>query len=231
MQLESLLSERDMLRKELQELKNCQVRYFSISITATAILFGVLGRFVGGPPTGEFFLIPLLVVLPCWWIFFDKATTITRIVAYCRILDTRIYSFPVGDYAHAGWENALNDFRGAEEKALRQSVILSLFLALVTSPFRIVRLLAVKTLHRYWLVNWFTFFGLATACVALGIVFSCSNMALPIVAVGLVLAFSGSTAAIVMGLITGEYSYQRNYEKWSDLLSKVVSHVSCAPDK
>jgi hypothetical protein len=32
-------------------------------------------------------IFPLVVLIPCWWGFFDKAKTITRIVGYIRILE------------------------------------------------------------------------------------------------------------------------------------------------
>ena len=62
-------AERQNLRQELQFLKECQVRYFILSITATSAIVGIVSQ-LGGDNIGlqgfqHFYLSPLLVLIPC----------------------------------------------------------------------------------------------------------------------------------------------------------------------
>ena len=87
--------ELDWLREELHNLKDCQVTFLTRSVIATAALLGLAVSLTSDssfPPLGAFYLIPLIVVVPSWWIFFDKATTITRIVGYYRNIETVIFN-------------------------------------------------------------------------------------------------------------------------------------------
>ncbi|HHJ19552.1 MAG TPA: hypothetical protein ENJ84_06950 [Gammaproteobacteria bacterium] len=105
---EIMLKEKDFLRAELQHLKHCQLKYFSLSITVTGVIFGV-GAKLESSFDGAIFLAPLLVVIPCWWIFFDKAKTISRIVGYYRVLEELVNGSEC--YKYIGWENSLEKFR------------------------------------------------------------------------------------------------------------------------
>jgi hypothetical protein len=113
---EIIKSEQKFLRAELQQLKKCQLQYFIISVTGTSIIFSLLN----GPAQGKelFFLAPLLIILPCWWTFFDKATTITRLVGYTVWLESQLSS---QDPVYIGYETALQMFRQREDVADRAS--------------------------------------------------------------------------------------------------------------
>lgn len=86
-----LLQEHGNLRQELHNLKSCQITFFSLAITSTGLLLGLGSHFISERvPASLIFLSPLVIILPCWCIFFDKATTITRIVGYYRVLEQMI---------------------------------------------------------------------------------------------------------------------------------------------
>jgi len=85
-----LLNEYNALREELRNLKSCQITFLNISITTTGLLIGFLEKSVGENTTSTIYLAPLVIILPFWLVFFDKATTITRIVGYMRILENFI---------------------------------------------------------------------------------------------------------------------------------------------
>ena len=107
----------DAVRGDLRELKKCQVQYFILSVGATAALLGLgtaTERFVPGQ---IILLAPLAVVLPCWLIFFDKATTITRNVGYARVLELLVAGQGSGPKTHLGFERSLAKYRKAENKA------------------------------------------------------------------------------------------------------------------
>lgn len=107
-------AEMDILRKELQGLKECQIKLLSTAPVATGFLIGLPQMVAKGSdvdlPLHLCALLPLLVLLPAWWTFFDKARTITRIVGYYRVLEATVR----GDFNpkwFPGWERALEVFR------------------------------------------------------------------------------------------------------------------------
>src|SRR5262249_17478211 len=80
------------LRDELRELKRCQLQYFTLTVTGTGAILG-LARIAGGNGTASVrvsALAPLTIILPCWCIFFDKATSITRIVGLLRYFEAQL---------------------------------------------------------------------------------------------------------------------------------------------
>ena len=120
---DSILSkERELLRAEIQTLKHCQIQYFAITITATGVVLGLAEKLGGSvqklgiePGRSLVYLAPLAIILPCWTIFFDKATTITRIVGYSRVLEQLLTGQArAKNCKYVGWENALREFRKRE---------------------------------------------------------------------------------------------------------------------
>jgi hypothetical protein len=119
--LEVMLKERDQLRSELQQLKNCQLRYFTLSVTGSGIILSIVSSIIRMNLQTELMfaiLSPLAIVIPCWWIFFDKATTITRLTGYYQILEKMITANPKKNkYPYWGYENALAFYRTQDNKA------------------------------------------------------------------------------------------------------------------
>jgi hypothetical protein len=119
---ELLQKEKETLRNELIKLKECQVYYFWSSVTATGVILG-LGSKMGlekkvilrvfnilnitFDANMVHFLAPVLIILPCWLIFFDKATTITRIVGFYRIIEYKLLNIKDVRHEFIGWENSL----------------------------------------------------------------------------------------------------------------------------
>jgi hypothetical protein len=93
------------LRSDLQSLKICQLQYLTLAITSSGAIFG-LSVLSDKPSWGIALLAPLCVVLPTWLIFFDKATTITRIVGYQILLEEQLISGTVL-FDFVGYENSL----------------------------------------------------------------------------------------------------------------------------
>ncbi len=67
------------LRAELHDLKTCQIQFVTFAFTASGIILSLQGSI--SP------LIPLVIVLPTWWIFFDKAKTVSRIIGILSKLE------------------------------------------------------------------------------------------------------------------------------------------------
>jgi hypothetical protein len=195
----SLLSqEQSLLRAELRELKKCQLQYFLVSIGATGGIWSIGDKM---PIKGLGFLFPLVIVLPCWVMFFDKATSITRLAGFISLLEGRLKS---RCSAYVGYENALRTFRVAEDKAKQRWDFYSLR-------------------HRYWIINWTTYFVLSMSCCALPLLFG-----LAVVDAGLlvrlvyglslsaVLVCTLYTFLILRSLRVGGSSYKNMAEAWRD---------------
>jgi hypothetical protein len=105
----TILNEQSILRTELQELKRCQLQYFLFSLGAAGAVLGFNIKIEDRPENNMFFLAPLLVILPCWRTFFDKATTITRLTGYIRVFIED--QFKKAEPIYYGYENALAKFR------------------------------------------------------------------------------------------------------------------------
>ncbi len=110
------------MREEIHSLKTCQLTYLSISITSTGLLFGLASSFtLSNIGIGLCFLFPLIIVLPSWQIFFDKARSISRAVGYCRIVERILVGKTYAKY-YNGWENDLNRFRRKRQKFAEKKV-------------------------------------------------------------------------------------------------------------
>jgi len=109
------LKEHNLLRQELQGLKECQLRFLTLSVTVTALLLGYIAHSNPGSSGNTYYLFPLVIVIPSWWIFFDKAKSISRIVGYYRNLEDLILQDD-SDLQFDGWENALERFRKQQHK-------------------------------------------------------------------------------------------------------------------
>ena len=214
---DSLRQEQALLRSELQHLKQCQLQYFLVSVTATGAITSLNSAVFAGdtkvPPL--MYLAPLLIVIPCWWTFFDKATTITRLVGYLRVLERALQHPAVARYC--GYEEALSMFRRRED-ALRASSTSS------RDPGQVWRVLTLRTRYRYWMVNWYTFFVLSMVCCLLPLAFGVSWSArsdprvLVVWMAVLVVAVSGySLARVLFSLVSGERSFDAVAEFWKQV--------------
>jgi hypothetical protein len=168
---ENARNELILLRQELQELKRCQLQYFTLTVTGTAAILGFAGSLSGREFLGPSLLAPLAIIVPCWWIFFDKATTITRIVGYVRILEESLAKGRDPNLIYPGYEEALTLYREYEDRIHRKEEPQPPTDVSVGRRERIrewLQLLILRTRHRYWMVNFYTFAGLAVLCCSSG---------------------------------------------------------------
>jgi hypothetical protein len=227
--LEPMLAERRALRDELVQLKSCQVRYFALSLAATGALVGWgASTQTGNAQPSPVFLAPLVVLLPSWSIFFDKATTITRIVGYYRHLEAWIAADESGSEVHyRGWERALRSFREYQREKQtsmgRRSRASRYVRELITGCRELV---LPTTAHRYWVINWHTFFLLSVVCWVLGAnVWEPGRTHLSMPApwawpfLALIVLTSLHMAYLVGSLTRGRHSYDRNEEMWTRVFS------------
>lgn len=65
---ENVSREIGTLRLDLQDLKRCQLQYFTLAITGTGAILG-LSAILGNDLKGLALLAPLSLILPSWLIF------------------------------------------------------------------------------------------------------------------------------------------------------------------
>jgi hypothetical protein len=204
--------EHKMLREELHNLKDCQVKFLTYSVTATGIILGLAVSFSSIAPLSISSLFPLTILIPTWWIFFDKATTITRIVGYYRILERRIID-PLSVKNFLGWENALAKFRELQKKGELRFESSRDGICPIATFFK---LFILRTPHRYWLLTYYTFFALSLLCLALSL-YSGVTVAVGSIATVLIVISAVWNINIIWGLIEGKHSYNANEDFWKKI--------------
>lgn len=214
---ELIINEKNFLRTEQHHLKTCQLQYFALSITATGLILG-LGSKLDQFAIDTIYLAPLAVVLPCWWIFFDKATTISRIVGYFYVLEEIAIGHSLCQYI--GWERSLFRFREKQRSGKLPQ------LSYQRSWGKYYYVFSLRTPHRYWVIVWYAFLNLALLCLVLGISDIILNpqynpLSTPIWVIALCF-FAASvlfTAEVLMQLTVGRNSYEANRTHWQHVLT------------
>jgi hypothetical protein len=197
--------EMTILRQELHDLKTCQFAFLTTAFTATGVLLGFIPRLAESGLSGFAFVIPLVVILPAFCFFFDKARTITRIVGYYRILERMVNpdGFPA-------WENALSVSRSKSYEVGKWKC------------FGHVMLL--RPPHGYWSLAYYTFACLSVLCVGgawklTGSPWQSLTFSL-LVLVLVSLLVIGSLARnlyLIWHLTVGKNSYESNFKNWESI--------------
>lgn len=209
------------LRSELHFLKNCQVQYFFFSVTATGAVAGFGSAIAGLTGAPSVYLAPLLVILPCWWIFFDKATTISRIVAYLRHLERAMRDREQGlpCAPHHGWETALGQYRRLEAEALKSTRARDYAWGLW---YGVSRTLLFRTTHKYWSINWLTFALLSVTCLVLAQLDKAhANQSAFLLFVFLAIVSALHNLSVVGQLTRGAASYEACFSRWQHVLTEL----------
>lgn len=229
--------EMQVLREELLSLKHCQITFLTFSVTATGILLG-FGTLLGSSShtvLSPVFLFPLVFLLPAWWIFFDKATTITRIVGYYRILEKLVLDGQYSVSNFMGWENSLRVFRLLQD----QDKLVCPNKCCESLGPRLCDVFHLETRHRYWLICYIIFFALSLICVVvsltLAIVFrNWVFLGMAIFTSMIFAASAYSNLRMAHKLIHGRLQYNCNECYWEQVLgvpeSKMVYKTSLSPN-
>jgi hypothetical protein len=235
------MAEKEMLvlRQELHNLKECQFKFLSGAPAITGLLLGLRYSLSTSQDPNDFnstkYLLPLVVLLPAWWLFFDKAKTITRIVGYYRLLEAIVRSdfipkqFP-------GWERSLEIFRRTNvSKTLKEHGSAHGGWGVLRWSKRLLGVVFLVPTQRYWLLAYYTFAILSFFCLWLPTHllpfqpwFSYPNLwsaqqrllGLAIVAV----LYCAVANLLILGrLMWGRHSYDANSIVWAQILMAVES--------
>lgn len=239
--------ELEILRNELDNLKRCQLQYFTLSITSTGIILTIVAKF--SDFSSILFLLPLTILIPTWFVFFDKAKTITRIVAYYRLLESSLLNNIFLNLP--GWENSLIISREWEsisknfenlkvpknfpcetinEKTRRERIIS--FFKPEENPEKSLweRTVSFIKPHvaNYWFIMECTFLSLILLCIILSTFYPVLNPSKSIVfsfwvIIGSLVIFGLATllnARTYLSLIKdGKHSYNTNMKIWCEIFN------------
>lgn len=112
--------EHTALRRELNQLKWCEIQFFTFAITATIVVLGLIFKnssdlnlhYLENNAVCLISLVPLLFLIPSLWIFLDTAKTISRIVGYHFWIEDILLGRILPEEIHFhGWETALTLLR------------------------------------------------------------------------------------------------------------------------
>jgi hypothetical protein len=236
-------SEMHNLREELRDLKGYQFKLLSIAATITGFLLSLTRvriESAEGSPGPSLYLLPLVVILPSWCIFFDKARTITRIVGYYRIAEKALRREPEPSPAQfPGWENSLGLFRKrrqdvAHELASTRKVNLGKRIA----RFPLAALLIGS--QEYWVLTYYTFLALSVVCLSIPLqshalrnilqphIWTSEGLFLGLATI-LVIVIAVFNGVILSRLIWGEHSYDQVEIIWKRILNWQEDQESSGP--
>ncbi|MDD4497051.1 MAG: hypothetical protein PHV51_02690 [Methanosarcinaceae archaeon] len=238
-----------LLREELRSLKECQTQYVCLSITSAGLIFAYLiseGNILEKTGINPACLIPLVILLPLSCTFYDKATTISRIVGYYQILE----KLNLSKYCHdnnnfVGWENALSKLRDygrdKEKYVKKEKGGIKLWENLkITGKLKyfliVISIYYKKPSQTYWRIIYSTFFIISVFCFTLELlgpfisyyhnetslnsVFNENRLSIFLTWIFLVISLHvfGYNLKILFQLEEGFHSYKANRSLWEQIL-------------
>jgi hypothetical protein len=219
-QLEELKKEeRSRLFAEWLDLKQCQRAYISLATLSTGALLGVAASLSRWNQIKDFprsaFLLPLVVIIPSWWICFEKTRALSRIIGFQLLSEDP-------DWRYVRWQSALEVLRNREvigntERFPHQEGS--------RAPGVVWKTLKGKVPNPYWNLIYVTFFGLVIVTFCAWVYAPGNYSAKELFAVTLALLIS-SVSAVVIGLILadvqhGRLSYANQRELWRMVLARI----------
>lgn len=102
------------LRNELGHLKTCQTAIVVLGVTGSGVFLGLLKPQSFEEINPYLVLLPLIILLPLWIIFYDKARTIARIVGFLRVQEN--LALENSSVGLIGWESAMKEYWKVRDK-------------------------------------------------------------------------------------------------------------------
>lgn len=216
----------ESLRKEQEFLKGCQLRYFLLSITSVVAFVGLLN--MGPNNIHDFeheipwiFLSPLMIIIPCWLIYFDKAKSIGRIVGYLMILEELLLSQNnnVID-SFIGWERSLAKFRHdfITNKLNRNDNVYDL-----NFWDQAFRLIFLRSTNKYWTFHFYAFAAASFMCLLLSTTEIENAPKIFWASVAIFICVMIYTFEQLRRLVFGRNSYIAHERKWRETLLEQIA--------
>lgn len=221
--------ELSMLREELKGLKNCQMAFLTTSFTGTGLILGLLKSFSASSANSDLvYLLPLIIIVPCWWFFLDKARSVSRVVGYYRILEGMVLGrLSVRDFP--GWEGALARFREQGRRQIQE--VRTLRIQKESFRWRLRRfaeLMMPGSPSAYICMAFYTFAALSLMCLTATLMSQAATTdvdrsGIPggsaiTISVLLVIFSLARNLRMIWRIHLGRYSYGFNFEVWKRLL-------------
>ncbi|WP_042706609.1 hypothetical protein [Methanomicrobium mobile] len=172
------------LRSEINQYKSGQITLFTATASATGIMLGLFVNLMINQKSDLFFsailiFLPLMVILPSSWMYFEKAIKINRLEAYCTAYAKNILYTPLKDYHYLGYSEYKKEY--LKTFATRESIYIKNAPSYIDKYQRFVK--AEKALThwifrddlRYWTNSFWAYLGLETICVLVFVVFVLQN--------------------------------------------------------
>jgi hypothetical protein len=147
------------LRNELIHLKSFQIRIITFGLTGAGIFLGLIKEF--GPSPQFCYFLPLIMVLPFWFIFFEKARTIARNIGFIRIQEKLLLSGSPD--ALIGFENAMHLYRSKKGEKLDKNPKVIKYISNLTKDGH-KNAKKMLTSH-YWVSTYIVFFTFSILCI------------------------------------------------------------------
>lgn len=208
------------IKGDLRDLKACQRQYFFLSISGAGVILAV-ARYVE-EHAGFPMLAALLLVLPCWRMFFDKASSVTRTSGYIAYLERQM---SVPSPIFVGYEQAVVAFRQRDDRGEFDEDSNK-----TADPKQQESQQSSKSRYGYWAINFWTYFLVCLICILSAAAWGVVNAgALPTgekivywgsfsIAFAAFVWIFGSTHSDYALLKNGKFSYPRMHENWQKVL-------------
>ena len=112
------------LRNEINQYKTGQITLFTATASATGIMLGIFINLVKG---GEFnplyailTMVPLIVIIPSAFMFFEKAVKINRLEAYCAVYTEQFLRKPKNSENYLGYSNYKSAYIDRYSKPIKE---------------------------------------------------------------------------------------------------------------
>lgn len=225
--------EKVLLRAELQVLKECQIKFLTGAIVSAGVILGLPGASgQSAHLSPDAYLVPLVILLPAWWGFFDKAKTITRIVGYFRILEL-VALVQAGEACKdisrfLAWENSVSEYRRWERGRLLQKKDYG------EKPRlgEVAKAIVLAQSQRYWSLANYTYATLCALCLLISAakLWPLNPNSLPSLlwlASAFAFAYTLSwNTAIWYTLMWGRHSYKATEAYWRRILNAPSTYAS-----
>lgn len=244
---EVISQEKNNLREELRDLKSYQFKLWGVAAVVTGFLLSLTrldldtsankGTLSSAFPAQSLYLLPLIVILPSWFIYFDKGKTITHIVGYCRILEA--IQNEETTFVYIGWERSLRKFRASGQskinkvKRLRKEPLAKRLKGFVEHLWLTITMIQSQ---RYWALAYATFLALSVVCLVVpirsrislsGPFFETFFLWAAVICTFLCSSFNG---VVLSRLLWGQHSYDFMEDVWKEILTEPSgdAHKGCA---
>ncbi len=178
-----MTAEYNSLRNKINQYKSGQITLFSATASATGIMLGLFVSLMLNQTSNLFIcsiliLLPLMVILPSSWMYFDNAIKINRLEAYCTTYAKNFIYSASKQYQYLGY----SEYKRRYLESLASHVSISSSGA--DNEERIGFVAKIKDTITYWIFkedfgywrnSFYAYFGLELICILVFGVFFMSN--------------------------------------------------------